>query len=390
MLSVRTVDRHGFAGVELRDEAAGSVAQLTLFGLNVYSWRISAPTRSSPTSLPRDPLTHSSTDQHELIYADPDFPKPSTRPVGSGIPILAPFPNRIAKGEFSFSGKKYALPRNEQSGVNAIHGFAANSIWRELERGAGFVPEHAVPELVDASLYSNSAWVVAEFQLSKDRPDMLANWPSDVRMRVTYLLRGRQLISWFEVENPDTQPLPFGFGTHGYFRFPLNQARDESACTITVPAARLVELDACIPTGNLFEITPEKDLRHATSWADRTIDDIYTSLKSTSHPQAGKELIGFGEALVLHELRDNSAGITLRLTHATDFQHAVIYIPPHRKAICIEPYTCLTNAINASNPNDAGLLVLPPAESDRSGSRMKPSSPKTNLEKRRVDQIACQ
>ena len=37
--------------------------------------------------------------------------------------------------------------------------------------------------------------------------------------------------------------------------------------------------------------------------------------------------------------------------------------PPHRQAVCLEPYTCPTDAINLQQRGvDAGLLVLQPGE----------------------------
>ena len=41
----------------------------------------------------------------------------------------------------------------------------------------------------------------------------------------------------------------------------------------------------------------------------------------------------------------------------------MIFTPPHREAVCLEPYTCITDAINLHQQGkDAGLLVLSPGE----------------------------
>jgi aldose 1-epimerase len=41
----------------------------------------------------------------------------------------------------------------------------------------------------------------------------------------------------------------------------------------------------------------------------------------------------------------------------------VVFTPANRQAFCIEPYTCVTDAINLQQQGvDAGLLVLPPGE----------------------------
>ncbi len=67
--------------------------------------------------------------------------------------------------------------------------------------------------------------VVGEFQASVDDPAILDHWPADFRIRVSYEVRGRELVSDIRYENTGTGPLPCGFGTHAYFRLPLSEAR---------------------------------------------------------------------------------------------------------------------------------------------------------------------
>ena len=44
-----------------------------------------------------------------------------------------------------------------------------------------------------------------------------------------------------------------------------------------------------------------------------------------------------------------------------ELRELVVFTPPHRQAFCIEPYTCITDAINLQQRGtDAGLQVLPP------------------------------
>ena len=41
----------------------------------------------------------------------------------------------------------------------------------------------------------------------------------------------------------------------------------------------------------------------------------------------------------------------------------VVFTPKHRQAVCLEPYTCTTDAINLQQHGvDAGWLVLPPGQ----------------------------
>ena len=46
------------------------------------------------------------------------------------------------------------------------------------------------------------------------------------------------------------------------------------------------------------------------------------------------------------------------------FRECVVYTPPHREAICIEPYTCVPDAFRLERAGvSAGLRVLSPGES---------------------------
>ncbi len=55
--------------------------------------------------------------------------------------------------------------------------------------------------------------------------------------------------------------------------------------------------------------------------------------------------------------------MTLSVSCSPAFRELVVFVPPHRQAFCIEPYTCTTDAINLQQQGlDAGLLVLPPGE----------------------------
>jgi aldose 1-epimerase len=48
---------------------------------------------------------------------------------------------------------------------------------------------------------------------------------------------------------------------------------------------------------------------------------------------------------------------------SADFQELVAFTPPWTSAICLEPYTCTTDAINLQQQGfEAGLRILQPGE----------------------------
>jgi aldose 1-epimerase len=63
-------------------------------------------------------------------------------------------------------------------------------------------------------------------------------------------------------------------------------------------------------------------------------------------------------------ISDPSAGISVIQDFDTAFRHCVVYTPPHREAICIEPYTATPDALRLETLGiDAGLRRLAPGGS---------------------------
>ena len=110
-----------------------------------------------------------------------------------------------------------------------MHGFVIDRPWR----------------LVDQT----GTLAVGEFQASVDGPEILDHWPADFRIAVAYELVGHVLTSEVRIENTGTSALPFGFGTHPYFRVPFAVRGTADHCLVTVPAANYWELSKTLPTG---------------------------------------------------------------------------------------------------------------------------------------------
>ncbi len=273
----------------------------------------------------------------DVLYADAAFFR-GGRPTGSGTPILFPFPNRIRDGRFTWDGRDYQLPRNDHEHVNAIHGFVFDRPWRMVDRGAD----------------ADSAWVTGEFRGSADAPELTACWPADFHLRVTYRLRTNCLEIVAEVSNPDARPLPFGLGYHPYFRVPLVPNSNAADCTVQAHAPEVWELQQCLPTGVRRAPEGRLDLVAPRSFPELRLDDVYTGLESA--PVAGG-------LRVLGALRQPAYAVEVRLLAAPAFRELVLYTPPHRQAICLEPYTCATDAVNLGQRGiDAGWRVLSPGE----------------------------
>jgi aldose 1-epimerase len=267
----------------------------------------------------------------DVIDSEPGFIDGDKRPSGNGIPILFPYPNRIRGGHYTWKSRDYhidpAAAAFDPLG-NAIHGFCLDRPWRVTNRDEQFV--------------------VGEFVLSTDAPDRLPFWPADFGIEVRYELRGPALRADIRVWNPSDTPLPWGLGTHPYFRVPLSPNSDPSHCLIIAPAAQAWELAEFLPTGKQTAIDPSRDLRDGAYFGEIQWDDVLTDLE---HSGDSVECV----------IMDESAGLQISQLCDAGFRELVVYTPPGRNSVCLEPYTCVTDAINLQQRGvDAGLRVLEP------------------------------
>jgi aldose 1-epimerase len=300
----------------LEDGHGGGLEVWPALGFNAYRWHVEST---------------------ELLYADPKLFEDG-RPTRSGIPVLFPFPNRIRGGSFTWNGRHYQLPPNDPAGQNAIHGWACRAPWRVIDQGAD----------------GASTWLTGEFQISRDAPAALPLWPADGRLQLTYRLLENRLRLEAAITAVGSEAFPFGLGYHPYFA--LGAFGGEEA-TVLVPAERYWVLDENLPDGEQRTVEGQRDLRQARTLAGLTLDDVLTALPSAPAGAAS----GLG---LCGTLRHPAQGSSLRLNASADFREVVVFTPPHRQAVCLEPYTCVTDAINLEQAGiDAGCKVLAPGQS---------------------------
>ncbi len=122
--------------VTLHDAQSAATAQILVSqGFNCFAFQVPDPS---------GPL--------DVIWSEPGFAAGDRRPSGSGIPLLFPFPGRIAGTTFHWQGQSYELTAGDGRG-NAIHGFVHERPWRIVQQ--------------------QEARVVGQFQASVDDPALL-------------------------------------------------------------------------------------------------------------------------------------------------------------------------------------------------------------------------
>jgi len=300
--------------LEIRDDTSGSTARILVsLGFNCFSWR---------------PVLEDG--PREMLWADAKFEEGDKRPSGSGIPLLFPFPGRIAGATFRFDARDYELEPGDPLG-NAIHGFVYNRPWRVIEESPGRA--------------------VGEFQASVDDPTILKRWPADFRIQVAYEVRGRVLVSHIRYDNMGSGVLPCGFATHAYFRLPLNEGGSAADTIVTAPVDQLWELEDMIPTGQKLPVPVDQRLSDGLRLGDHKFDTCFTGVRADS------------DGLIRTHLSDPASGRTVTQTFDRSFTQCVVYTPPHREAICLEPYTCVPDAVRlAQAGHETGLQILQPGE----------------------------
>ena len=301
--------------VEIRDASGTTARILTGYGFNCASFSVMTPD---------GPI--------ETIWTEPGF-GPGKSPLFSGIPILFPFGGRLVGDSFRWRGIEYTVTDALVYHGNVLHGFVIDRPWRVLEQ--------------------STDRVVGEFHAATDEPDLLRQYPSDFRIRMTYAIGPHSLASEITVDNPGNCPLPWGFTTHGYYRLSLGGGRPEESI-VRIPAGATWVLDAdVLPTGEIAPVGPENDYRVDRPLGGRAMDAIFTRVE----PETDGSLVA--------SIHDPIAGRTLRIISRGPFREFVVFTPEHREAVAIEPYTCAPTTFDLEERgHDAGLRLLEPGQSE--------------------------
>lgn len=307
---------------ELADRAGTVRAEVWLaWGFNCLRWQVRQPDGS----------------WGDILFSAPDW-ESNPVPTRSGHPILFPFPGRLRDGRLTLQGKAYQLPLNDSTKQHAIHGFTPRNPWRE----------------VDSNGDDDFAFVTGQFNLRKLLPSALGHWPADFNLNVTYKLYADRLRVDATVENLGPGPLPIGLGYHPYFRLPGVSDPDIGRYLLRANVDQYWETDESnLPTGWRKDVTPELDFRQARAIGSTALDNVLTNV--TAKPTGLANMVG------LADLSHPDVSDRLQIMADPVFRELVLFTPPHRQGIAIEPYTCSADAANlAERGIDSGWQVIAP------------------------------
>ncbi|MFI5494417.1 aldose 1-epimerase family protein [Actinoplanes sp. NPDC051859] len=242
--------------------------------------------------------------------------------------LLAPWPNRIRDGRYTFEGTAYQLPLTEPGKHNAIHGLSNWARWRLAEQAP------------DA--------VTCEFDLPAQ-----VGYPWSLTLRTRWRVGADGLRSEQEVTNTSDGNAPWGFSVHPYVQLPGVSVDDT---LLRVPGRSKVMTDnRLLPIGLVKVTGSESDYveprrlgaeRLDTTWGDLVTDPDGGSSVTVAAPGGGPAVTVWGDG---------------NFKWWQVFTGDSLSGARFRRSFAIEPMTCPPDAFRSGRD----LVVLAPGQTWR-------------------------
>lgn len=236
-------------------------------------------------------------------------------PDGGRGQVLAPWPNRVRDGRWTWEGRELQLPLNEVAKANASHGLVRWAGWEVADR----VPDRVV---LTHRLHPQSGY------------------PFRLDLTVTYTVdaeRGLSVV--LEARNAGDGPAPVALGLHPYLAPPAGDLVDD--CVLHAPAATQVLVDdRSLPTG----LAPAGSYDVPTRIGDAVLDVAFSGRSGD-------------------EVRLSAGGRTTVVT--TDapwlqlFTGDTLAPERRRRGLAVEPLTAPVDALNGSVEGGAADVLAP-------------------------------
>lgn len=273
-------------------------------------------------------LTHAG--RHLIVPFEADRIRPAYRGV-----TLAPWPNRIVDGRYTFAGIDRQVALTEPDRGHALHGLAA---WLDFE---------AVSQLPDRVTLAATI-------------EPQQGYPWRIRVETTFALGAGGLSQSVHATNASAESAPFGTGPHPYLvagGAPLDE------WTFELPAAQVLEVtpDRLAPLGlRPVEVDAERfDFRTPRRLGPVELDHAYTGLTRDKVGRATVRVSDPSGTGVELSWGDDCPWVQV---HTADLPGGSAQLG-HRAGLAVEPMTCAPDAFNAEDYDfDTGLLVIEPRQ----------------------------
>lgn len=230
-----------------------------------------------------------------------------------GMPLMAPWVNRLASDSYSIQERTFhlnpsldsLLVRDENN--HPLHGLLLYSPrWEVVELGA-----------TSTEAFSHSRLLFGSY------PDYLSHFPFSFDIDVVTKLTNGSLVIQTIVTNQSEFDLPINLGYHPYFRLPGNFRQEWE---LTFPAKEEWELNSVnLPTGNRNPLHQSYSLR----LGEKKVDNLY----------------GLDQSVLCPSRVSLSDGRTeLSIEVGPKYPYLMVFAPLHYDYVCIEPMTAPVNA----------------------------------------------
>ncbi len=235
---------------------------------------------------------------------------------------LVPFSGRVRDGRFVFAGRHISLPRNFGNSPHAIHGNAWKLPWK--------ITAH---DTASASLV-----------LEHERGD----WPFAYRAEQHFVLTPRSLEVELIVANTDAAAMPLGIGLHPYFPY-------TAGMTLQAEVSQMWEAEHDMPVRLTRNDTVES-LARGLKMASVTLDNNFIGWKHVT------------------TMRWPETGRRLRMTAQAPLSCLVVFTPPSREFLCVEPVSNTVDWLNLGDLDSSqiGGTILSPGASLTGRVRFEP------------------
>ena len=251
---------------------------------------------------------------------------------------LAPWPNRLGDGRFTFDGKQHQVPLTEPEKQNAIHGFLRWRSWTCVEQRA----DRATMSI-------------------RLRP--MPFWPFDLTVLVTYALDDDGLTVTAVARNVGRDDAPWAYGQHPYLS-PGPGTLDD--CRLSFRAAtRITTDDRQLPTGRADVAGTAHDFAGTRQVGPTQIDHAFTDLDRDADGRAWLSLEGADGRTV-------SAWVDESFPYLEVYTADTLEPDRRRRGLGVEPMTAPPNALQTGTD----VLRLRPGGmfTHRWGARLEPRS----------------
>jgi len=203
------------------------------------------------------------------------------RPGLNGIPLLAPFANRLDEQAFYANGKKYNfdMELGNVRGAIPIHGYLSGAKdWK----------------LVEAKADGKSAWVTSRLDFYRN-PQWMQQFPFAHILEMTYRLADGVLEVKTRIENLSTEPMPVAIGFHPYFQL-TDSTREDWVLSIGAKTHWLLAENK-IPTGETEPAEKFFPDRKAVALKDFDLDHVFGDLERDAQGRAVMSVKGKSQQL---------------------------------------------------------------------------------------------